>query len=89
MIIYSRPIYFSILCGLILLLDAGSKTRNSFIYTVYDLKISPESFQVIRDHVIGELLVQKYKEFSEYSYFAKYPFVSFNLQIQKGVGGRK
>ncbi|ETE65321.1 Pecanex-like protein 2, partial [Ophiophagus hannah] len=33
-IIYSRPIYFSILCGLILLLDAGSKTRNSFIYTI-------------------------------------------------------
>ncbi|XP_013912851.1 PREDICTED: pecanex-like protein 2 [Thamnophis sirtalis] len=54
-IIYSRPIYFSILCGLILLLDAGSKTRNPFIYTVYDLKISPESFQVIRDHVIGFL----------------------------------
>ncbi|KAL7987560.1 hypothetical protein Chor_006479, partial [Crotalus horridus] len=54
-IIYSRPIYFSILCGLILLLDAGSKTRNSFIYTVYDLKISPESFQIIRDHVIGFL----------------------------------
>uniref|UniRef100_A0A8C6X3H4 Pecanex-like protein n=1 Tax=Naja naja TaxID=35670 RepID=A0A8C6X3H4_NAJNA len=54
-IIYSRPIYFSILCGLILLLDAGSKTRNSFIYTVYDLKISPESFEVIRDHVIGFL----------------------------------
>uniref|UniRef100_A0A670XS96 Pecanex-like protein n=1 Tax=Pseudonaja textilis TaxID=8673 RepID=A0A670XS96_PSETE len=54
-IIYSRPIYFSILCGLILLLDAGSKTRNSFMYTVYDLKISPETFQVIRDHVIGFL----------------------------------
>ncbi|XP_060548343.1 pecanex-like protein 2 [Pantherophis guttatus] len=54
-IIYSRPIYFSILCGLILLLDEGSKTRNSFNYTVYDLKISPESIQVIRDHVIGFL----------------------------------
>ncbi|XP_026525095.1 pecanex-like protein 2 [Notechis scutatus] len=54
-IIYSRPIYFSILCGLILLLDAGSKTRNSFMYTVYDLKISPETFQVIRDYVIGFL----------------------------------
>ncbi|XP_063162844.1 pecanex-like protein 2 [Candoia aspera] len=55
MIIYSRPMYFCILCGLILLLDAGSKTRGSSIYTVYDLKISPESFQVIRDHVIGFL----------------------------------
>ncbi|KAM6460803.1 pecanex-like protein 2 isoform 1-T2 [Liasis olivaceus] len=55
MIIYSRPIYFCILCGLILLLDAGSKTRHSFIYTVYDVKISPELFRVIRDHVIGFL----------------------------------
>ncbi|XP_044276198.1 pecanex-like protein 2 isoform X2 [Varanus komodoensis] len=56
MIIYSRPVYFCILCGLILLLDAGSKNRSPSVYTVYGLKIfSPGSFQAARDHVIGFL----------------------------------
>ncbi|XP_061480490.1 pecanex-like protein 2 isoform X1 [Rhineura floridana] len=56
MITYSRPVYFCILCGLILLLDAGSKNTSLPIYTVYDLKIfSPGSFQAARDHVIGFL----------------------------------
>ncbi|KAF7253650.1 Pecanex-like protein 2 [Varanus komodoensis] len=54
MIIYSRPVYFCILCGLILLLDAGSKNRSPSVYTVYGLKIfSPGSFQAARDHVIA------------------------------------
>ncbi|XP_077202313.1 pecanex-like protein 2 isoform X2 [Paroedura picta] len=55
-IIYSRPVYFCILCGLILLLDAGSKNKNTSIYTVYGLKIfSPGSLQAARDHAIGFL----------------------------------
>ncbi|CAM4536369.1 unnamed protein product [Lepidochelys olivacea] len=52
-IMYSRPVYFCILCGLILLLDAGSKDKNPSIYTVYGLKLfSPESLQSARDHII-------------------------------------
>ncbi|KAJ7396192.1 hypothetical protein BTVI_147745 [Pitangus sulphuratus] len=55
-IIYSRPVYFCILCGLILLLDAGSKDTNPPVYTMYGLKLfSPRSLQSARDHVIGEL----------------------------------
>ncbi|RMC12741.1 hypothetical protein DUI87_10266 [Hirundo rustica rustica] len=55
-IIYSRPVYFCILCGLILLLDAGSKDTNPPVYTMYGLKLfSPRSLQSARDHVIGKL----------------------------------
>ncbi|XP_048342036.1 pecanex-like protein 2 isoform X2 [Sphaerodactylus townsendi] len=55
-ITYSRPVYFCILCGLILLLDAGSKHKTPSIYTVYGLKIfSPGSLQAARDHAIGFL----------------------------------
>uniref|UniRef100_A0A8C5UGS0 Pecanex-like protein n=1 Tax=Malurus cyaneus samueli TaxID=2593467 RepID=A0A8C5UGS0_9PASS len=52
-IVYSRPVYFCILCGLILLLDAGSKDTNLPVYTMYGLKLfSPRSLQSARDHVI-------------------------------------
>nr|XP_008122431.1 PREDICTED: pecanex-like protein 2 isoform X2 [Anolis carolinensis] len=55
-ITYSRPVYFCVLCGLILLLDAGSKNRSPPIFTVYGLKVfSPGSFRAARDHVIGFL----------------------------------
>lgn len=54
-ITYSRPVYFCVLCGLILLLDAGSKDTNPPVYTMYGLKLfSPTSLQSARDHVIGE-----------------------------------
>ncbi|KAH0622493.1 hypothetical protein JD844_024851 [Phrynosoma platyrhinos] len=53
---YSRPVYFCVLCGLILLLDAGSKNRSPPIFTLYGLKVfSPGSFRAARDHVIGFL----------------------------------
>ncbi|XP_051470190.1 pecanex-like protein 2 [Apus apus] len=52
-ITYSRPVYFCVLCGLILLLDAGSKDTNPPVYTIYGLKLfSPRSLQSARDHVI-------------------------------------
>ncbi|ERE78331.1 pecanex-like protein 2 [Cricetulus griseus] len=52
-IAYSRPIYFCMLCGLILLLDAGAKARHPPSYVVYGLKLfSPETLQSIRDHLI-------------------------------------
>ncbi|KAK1190442.1 PCX2 protein, partial [Pygoscelis papua] len=52
-ITYSRPVYFCILCGLILLLDAGSKDTNPPVYTMYGLKLfSPRSLQSARDHAI-------------------------------------
>ncbi|NWX86251.1 PCX2 protein, partial [Nothoprocta pentlandii] len=52
-ITYSRPVYFCILCGLILLLDAGSKDSNPSVYTIYGWKLfSPGSLQSARDHVI-------------------------------------
>ncbi|NXO00180.1 PCX2 protein, partial [Rhinopomastus cyanomelas] len=52
-ITYSRPVYFCILCGLILLLDAGSKDPNPPVYTMYGLKLfSPRSLQSARDHII-------------------------------------
>ncbi|XP_067321307.1 pecanex-like protein 2 isoform X1 [Anolis sagrei] len=55
-ITYSRPVYFCVLCGLILLLDAGSKNGSPPIFTVYGLKVfSPGSFRAARDHVIGFL----------------------------------
>ncbi|XP_068795114.1 pecanex-like protein 2 isoform X4 [Struthio camelus] len=53
-ITYSRPVYFCILCGLILLLDAGSKDSNPSVYTMYGLKFfSPGSLQSARDHIIA------------------------------------
>ncbi|XP_063116123.1 pecanex-like protein 2 isoform X3 [Cavia porcellus] len=52
-ITYSRPIYFCVLCGLILLLDAEAKSRHPPRYVVYGLKLfSPESLQTARDHLI-------------------------------------
>uniref|UniRef100_A0A669P349 Pecanex-like protein n=2 Tax=Phasianus colchicus TaxID=9054 RepID=A0A669P349_PHACC len=52
-ITYSRPVYFCILCGLILLLDAGSKDTNPSAYTMYGLKLfSPRFLQSARDHII-------------------------------------
>uniref|UniRef100_G1NHA0 Pecanex-like protein n=1 Tax=Meleagris gallopavo TaxID=9103 RepID=G1NHA0_MELGA len=52
-ITYSRPVYFCILCGLILLLDAGSKDTNPSVYTMYGLKLfSPRFLQSARDHII-------------------------------------
>ncbi|NXA48062.1 PCX2 protein, partial [Nothocercus julius] len=52
-ITYSRPVYFCILCGLILLLDAGSKDSNPSVYTIYGWKLfSPGSLQSARDHII-------------------------------------
>ncbi|NWJ08931.1 PCX2 protein, partial [Crypturellus undulatus] len=52
-ITYSRPVYFCILCGLILLLDAGSKDSNPSVFTIYGWKLfSPGSLQSARDHII-------------------------------------
>uniref|UniRef100_A0A8C2ST50 Pecanex-like protein n=1 Tax=Coturnix japonica TaxID=93934 RepID=A0A8C2ST50_COTJA len=52
-ITYSRPVYFCILCGLILLLDAGSKDANPSVYTMYGLKLfSPRFLQSARDHIL-------------------------------------
>ncbi|XP_028623600.1 pecanex-like protein 2 [Grammomys surdaster] len=52
-IAYSRPIYFCVLCGLILLLDAGAKARHPPSYVVYGLKFfTPETLQSVRDHLI-------------------------------------
>ncbi|XP_066239383.1 pecanex-like protein 2 isoform X2 [Saccopteryx leptura] len=52
-ITYSRPVYFCVLCGLILLLDAGAKARYLPTYTVYGLKLfSPGSLQSARDLLI-------------------------------------
>ncbi|XP_007936701.1 pecanex-like protein 2 [Orycteropus afer afer] len=55
-ITYSRPIYFCVLCGLILLLDTGAKARHPPTYVVYGLKLfSPGSLQSARDHLIAFL----------------------------------
>ncbi|XP_067567185.1 pecanex-like protein 2 isoform X4 [Pseudorca crassidens] len=52
-ITYSRPIYFCVLCGLILLLDTGAKARYPPTYIVYGLKLfSPGSLQSARDFLI-------------------------------------
>ncbi|XP_059891041.1 pecanex-like protein 2 isoform X2 [Delphinus delphis] len=52
-ITYSRPIYFCVLCGLILLLDTGAKARHPPTYIVYGLKLfSPGSLQSARDFLI-------------------------------------
>ncbi|KAF0870452.1 PCX2 protein, partial [Crocuta crocuta] len=55
-ITYSRPIYFCVLCGLILLLDTGAKARHPPTYIVYGLKLfSPRSLQSARDLLIDIL----------------------------------
>ncbi|ELK34153.1 Pecanex-like protein 2 [Myotis davidii] len=55
-IAYSRPIYFCVLCGLLLLLDAGAKARHPPTYVVYGLKLcSPGSLQSARDFLLGFL----------------------------------
>ncbi|MBZ3881663.1 Pecanex-like protein 2 [Sciurus carolinensis] len=52
-ITYSRPIYFCVLCGLILLLDAGAKARRPPSHTVYGLQLfSADFLQSARDHLI-------------------------------------
>ncbi|XP_032451022.1 pecanex-like protein 2 isoform X1 [Lynx canadensis] len=52
-ITYSRPIYFCVLCGLILLLDTGAKAWHPPTYVVYGLKLfSPRSLQSARDLLI-------------------------------------
>ncbi|XP_004854701.2 pecanex-like protein 2 [Heterocephalus glaber] len=52
-ITYSRPIYFCVLCGLVLLLDGEAKSRHPPHYIVYGLKLfSPESLQTARDYLI-------------------------------------
>ncbi|XP_032346437.1 pecanex-like protein 2 [Camelus ferus] len=52
-ITYSRPVYFCMLCGLILLLDAGAKARHPPTYIVYGLKLfSPEMLRSARDLLI-------------------------------------
>ncbi|XP_024417583.2 pecanex-like protein 2 isoform X2 [Desmodus rotundus] len=52
-ITYSRPIYFCVLCGLILLLDAGATTRRPATHTVYGLQLfSAASLQSARDLLI-------------------------------------
>uniref|UniRef100_A0A8D1LRH9 Pecanex-like protein n=1 Tax=Sus scrofa TaxID=9823 RepID=A0A8D1LRH9_PIG len=52
-ITYSRPVYFCVLCGLILLLDIGAKARHPPTYVVYGLKLfSPRSLQSARDLLI-------------------------------------
>ncbi|XP_047558108.1 pecanex-like protein 2 isoform X1 [Lutra lutra] len=52
-ITYSRPIYFCVLCGLILLLNTGAKARHPPTYVVYGLKLfSPRSLQSARDLLI-------------------------------------
>ncbi|XP_004691186.1 PREDICTED: pecanex-like protein 2 isoform X1 [Condylura cristata] len=52
-ITYSRPIYFCVLCGLILLLDTGAKARHPPTYVVYGLNLfSPGSLQSARDLLI-------------------------------------
>ncbi|XP_036872967.1 pecanex-like protein 2 isoform X2 [Manis javanica] len=52
-ITYSRPIYFCVLCGLILLLDTGAKARHPPTYTFYGLKLfSTGCLQTARDLLI-------------------------------------
>uniref|UniRef100_A0A8C5MI97 Pecanex-like protein n=1 Tax=Leptobrachium leishanense TaxID=445787 RepID=A0A8C5MI97_9ANUR len=51
---YSRPIYFCVLCFLILLLDAVSKGSYLQSPKLYGVQIfSSESFKVCRDHISG------------------------------------
>ncbi|XP_006898117.1 PREDICTED: pecanex-like protein 2-like, partial [Elephantulus edwardii] len=55
-ITYSRPVYFCVLCGLILLLDTGAKAERPPTHVVYGLKLfSPGSLQLARDYLIAFL----------------------------------
>ncbi|XP_042542119.1 pecanex-like protein 2 [Dipodomys spectabilis] len=55
-ITYSRPVYFCVLCSLILLLDAGAKARHPPRFVMYGLRLfSPQSLQLARDGLIGFL----------------------------------
>uniref|UniRef100_A0A8C9GBG7 Pecanex-like protein n=1 Tax=Pavo cristatus TaxID=9049 RepID=A0A8C9GBG7_PAVCR len=57
-ITYSRPVYFCILCGLILLLDAGSKDTNPSVYTMYGLCLFfCTLFTVMYDYVLIYILL--------------------------------
>ncbi|KAK2491756.1 hypothetical protein MC885_021806 [Smutsia gigantea] len=57
-ITYSRPIYFCVLCGLILLLDTGAKARHPPTYAFYGLKLfSPGCLQTARDLLIDVSVV--------------------------------
>ncbi|XP_054432728.1 pecanex-like protein 2 [Pteronotus mesoamericanus] len=52
-ITYSRPVYFCVLCGLILLLDAEAEAWRPATHTVYGLRLfSPGSLQAARDLLI-------------------------------------
>ncbi|XP_041418756.1 pecanex-like protein 2 isoform X2 [Xenopus laevis] len=52
-ITYSRPVYFCILCGLILLFDAGAQTTNMHLPVFYGIYFfSSNSFEISRDIVI-------------------------------------
>ncbi|XP_069810518.1 pecanex-like protein 2 [Dendropsophus ebraccatus] len=52
-ITYSRPVYFCIFCGLILLLDAGAKSTGMQHPTLYGFDLfSPDLFQSLRDQII-------------------------------------
>ncbi|KAM7050049.1 pecanex-like protein 2 [Molossus nigricans] len=55
-IAYSRPIYFCVLCGLVLLLDTGATARRAPTYAVYGLKLfSPGSLGSARDVLLAFL----------------------------------
>ncbi|KAM5300943.1 pecanex-like protein 2 isoform 2-T2 [Glossophaga mutica] len=52
-ITYSRPVYFCVLCGLILLLDSGAMAQRPATYAVYGLRLfSAGSLQSARDLLI-------------------------------------
>ncbi|KAG8444545.1 hypothetical protein GDO86_009635 [Hymenochirus boettgeri] len=56
-ITYSRPIYFCILCCLIMILDAGAQTKNVHSPALFGMIFfSSESFQISRDLAIVLLL---------------------------------
>nr|XP_021504050.1 pecanex-like protein 2 [Meriones unguiculatus] len=51
-IAYSRPVYFCMLCGLVLLLDAWAEASQPH-HAVYGLKLlTPESLRAARDHLV-------------------------------------
>ncbi|XP_071997268.1 pecanex-like protein 2 isoform X2 [Engystomops pustulosus] len=53
-ITYSRPVYFCIFCGLILLLDAGTKLTGMQFPTIYGFNfLSPAFSQLLRDQIIA------------------------------------
>uniref|UniRef100_UPI00398E78A5 pecanex-like protein 1 n=1 Tax=Pristiophorus japonicus TaxID=55135 RepID=UPI00398E78A5 len=53
-VVYSRSIYFSICCGLVWVLDLGSKCTRLPTSTLYGFRLlSPENFATARDFIIG------------------------------------